>query len=551
MDYDIGSAFEAIENELIESMMRNFSRHRAEEDELGYNWSQWQAEQLKSLEQYRKANATKFNEQFSTINAKVAEMLRIAREDGNAEQEIAILEAIQNGFKVPSIVPDMPIGEFFKVNNRKLDALIKATTSDLEKAETAILRRANDEYRSAIFNAQVYANTGAGTYEKAVDMAVRDMLRAGLSCVEYKNGSMHRLSEYAKMAIRTANKRAYLYGEGEKRQEWGISTVVVNSRQGGCHLCKDYIGKVFIDDVYSGGKKSDGNYPLLSDAIQHGLFHPNCKDSTSTYFEGITTLEPLSSDEREELDRRRKLEAQKNYYDNQAEKCDRISEHSLDKDNKRTYKKRAQACKQKADEIGEIIHESGISSKKYTRTSKNTVNLEYIESREYHNKFKNITDNSVANEQLYKCSKAMLIHRNGTDKEDMYLIHSVNGKICGKQTHSLKDFGVEYNDSLLNAIKEYPQHTLIAVHNHSTNLPPSGNDLVSAGGKKYKFGIVVTHDGKIFKYTVGNKCFTVKFFAGLVDKYRGAGYNLGEYEATAKALDECAKLFNIDWSECI
>ena len=55
-DYDISQAFEAIENELIDSMMRNFSRHRAEETKEGYNWSQWQAEQLKSLEEYRKKN---------------------------------------------------------------------------------------------------------------------------------------------------------------------------------------------------------------------------------------------------------------------------------------------------------------------------------------------------------------------------------------------------------------------------------------------------------------------------------------------------------------
>ena len=355
MDYDISEAFEAIENELIESMMRNFSRHRAEEDAEGYLWSQWQAEQLKSLEKYRKTNVTKFNKQFSTINAKVAEMLRIAREDGNADQEAAILEAIQNGFKVPDLVPDSMTGEFFKLNDRKLDALIKATTDDLEKAETAILRRANDQYRSAIFNAQVYANTGAGTYAKAVDMACRDMLRAGLSCVEYKNGAIHQLSDYAEMALRTANKRAYLYGEGEKRKEWGLSLVVVNSRQGGCSHCAKYIGKVFIDDVYSGGKKSDGDYPLLSDAIKGGLFHPRCKDSTSTYYEGITTLEPLSSDEREELDRRRKLEAQKGYYENQAKKNQRIADHSLDKDNKRAYQSRADVCKQKAEEIaGEL-----------------------------------------------------------------------------------------------------------------------------------------------------------------------------------------------------
>ena len=49
-DYDIAAAFERIENELIESMMRNLDHHRAEEDKLGFNWSQWQVEQLRALE---------------------------------------------------------------------------------------------------------------------------------------------------------------------------------------------------------------------------------------------------------------------------------------------------------------------------------------------------------------------------------------------------------------------------------------------------------------------------------------------------------------------
>ena len=49
-DYDIEKAFKAIEDELIASMMRNLEGHRAEEIEEGYNWTQWQVEQLKSLE---------------------------------------------------------------------------------------------------------------------------------------------------------------------------------------------------------------------------------------------------------------------------------------------------------------------------------------------------------------------------------------------------------------------------------------------------------------------------------------------------------------------
>lgn len=353
-DYNIREAFEKIEDELINSMMRNFSRHRAEETKEGYNWTQWQAEQLKSLEEYRKHNAKKFGKRFKTINGKVEEMIRTAKADGNASQEAEILEAVKDGFKAPKKPSAHSTAEFFKVNDRKLDALIKSTTDDLKRAETAVLRMSNDKYRKAIFNAQVAMNTGAVTYEKAVDMACKDMLNAGLNCVEYKNGARHTLSDYADMAVKTANKRAYLRGEGEKRAEWGVSLVVVNSRQGGCPDCAKYIGKVFIDDVYSNGKKSDGNYPPLSTAIKNGLFHPRCKDSTSTYYPELDDLyAPLSEDEIKELDRQRGIEEKQQYAQRQAERFDRRAEYSLDEDNKRIAQTRADEWHDRANTLEE------------------------------------------------------------------------------------------------------------------------------------------------------------------------------------------------------
>ena len=353
-DYNIKEAFERIENELIDSMMRNFSRHRAEETKEGYNWTQWQAEQLKSLEEYRKHNAKKFGKRFKTINSKVEEMIRTAKADGNASQEAEILEAVKDGFKAPKKPSAHSTAEFFKVNDRKLDALIKSTTDDLKKPETAVLRMSNDKYRKAIFNAQVAMNTGAVTYEKAVDIACKDMLNAGLNCVEYKSGARHTLSDYADMAVKTANKRAYLRGEGEKRAEWGVSLVVVNSRQGGCPDCAKYIGKVFIDDVYSNGKKSDGNYPLLSTAIKNGLFHPRCKDSTSTFYPELDDLDaPLSEDEIKELDRQRGIEEKQQYAQRQAERFDRRAEYSLDEDNKRIAQTRADEWHDRANTLEE------------------------------------------------------------------------------------------------------------------------------------------------------------------------------------------------------
>ena len=347
-EYDLTEAFQRIEYELMSSMIRNMDRHRAEETEEGYNWSMWQAEQLKALEKYKKNNQKKYQKQFKSINAQIEEVIRQARQKGNMQQEIRILQAIKKGWKVhgknKSPAHQAMTAEFFKLNDRKLEALIKATMEDMEKAETAVLRKANDDYRKAIFNAQVYANTGAGTYEKAVDMATKDMLSRGLNCVMYANGARHTLADYADMAIRTASKRAYLQGEGEKRQEWGVTTVIMAKRGNPCPKCLPFVGKVLIDDMWSGGR-SDGvdpetgkKYPLMSYAISQGLYHPRCKDSHTTYFPGISTADDTwTNEELENVGLQSKQEARQQYAKRQVEKYGRLAEYSLDEENQNWY----------------------------------------------------------------------------------------------------------------------------------------------------------------------------------------------------------------------
>lgn len=337
-DYDIGSAFKAIEDELIASMVRNMKSHRAWEDDEGLHWEQWQALQLKALDRYKRKNQKKYGSQFKDINKSIEVAIQEARLEGGMDQELKILRAIKNGFKGKKSTSGAT-AEFFHINDRKLDALIKATTQDMQRAETAVLRMANDQYRKVIFDAQVYANSGAGTYEKAVDMATKDFLSAGLNCVEYKNGARHTLSDYADMAIRTASKRAYLTGEGEKRQEWGLHTVIMNKRGNPCPKCLPFVGKILIDDVWSGGSRQDGDYPLMSTAIAAGLYHPRCKDSHTTYFEGISTPPDDKFTQKELLDieGRVKREAKQQYASRQAEKFGRMARFSLDEDNQKQY----------------------------------------------------------------------------------------------------------------------------------------------------------------------------------------------------------------------
>ena len=156
------------------------------------------------------------------------------------------------------------------------------------------------------------------------------------------------------MAIRTAAKRAYLQGEGVKRQEWGIYTVVVNKRGGSgghggaCPHCIPWLGKILIDDVWSDGPKSGKSpqtgkkYPLMSAAIAAGLYHPRCKDSHTTYFEGLSTPpKPATKQDVKEAVEAEKQEQRENYAQRQAEKYERLAKGSLDPENQKQYKTRA------------------------------------------------------------------------------------------------------------------------------------------------------------------------------------------------------------------
>lgn len=415
--YDIGEAFEAIENELIASMIRNLRRHKQEEIDEKKQWSMWQTEQLKALEKYKKFNQKKYGQKFKDINKKIQALISIARSEGEMSQEVAILEAIRKGFPAKRISKGAT-AEFFKLNERKLEALIKATMNDMKKAETAVLRMANDQYRKIIYNAQVYANTGAGTYEKTVDMATKDFLSAGLNCVEYSNGARHTLADYADMAIRTACKRAYLQGEGAKRQEWGIHTVIVNKRGNPCPKCLPFCGKVLIDDVWSGGGRKDGSYPLMSTAVAHGLYHPRCKDSHTTYFPGISTADDTwTKEELEAIGQNAKEEARQQYAERQEKRFERLARYSLDPENQKRYVQKEKIWKHARFRTGDA------DNKEYVEYKRPLANFRAIQQSQVVNRLRKeySTWKQSLNDFELKAVKKYTYNSNESGRDKFYM----------------------------------------------------------------------------------------------------------------------------------
>ena len=350
-EYDITRAFKRIENDLMDSMMRNLKRHQVEEKELGITWEQWQTLQLKELERYRRTNAELFDEDFKQINRKIDAMFKATCDKAQSEEEARLLDDIRKGRFEPNY---NRTGEYFNLNDKKLNNLIVATRADFTKGEYAMLRRANDIYRQVIFDAMTYANI-TNDYKKAVDMATHDFLLKGINCIQYKNGARHTMQDYASMAIRTGNKRAYLMGEGNAHDKLGLHVVRVNKRTHACPLCVRFLGKLLIDDVYGGGtdkEASELGIPTLSQAMDEGFLHPNCKDMYSVYIEGVSQpAKGWTRQEIEEIVGEYNQEQQVKHAEDMAESYGRLSRYALDEENQQRYQSRADYWQSRADEL--------------------------------------------------------------------------------------------------------------------------------------------------------------------------------------------------------
>ena len=296
--YDIREIFDQMELDLISSMHRAFYFHKKEQIKEGFNWEQWQKSKLRSIEKYRKRN----KKILRSYNKPIRECINRELKDNYSSGQnrfVSVAKKLINKFKHIkdmikgtykgdiSIPKDMSnIGfsnppadkDFFGMNDKKLEALQKSVHSDIKKANASVLRKMDDVYRQTIYKSHVYLQSGAVTLNKAIDMATKDFLKQGINSIKYSDGKSVNIASYAEMALRTANHRAMLLGEGSKRDEWNIHLVVCSAHANTCKLCEPWQGKILIDDVFSHPSqeyidKYKDKYPLLSDAIKAGLLH--------------------------------------------------------------------------------------------------------------------------------------------------------------------------------------------------------------------------------------------------------------------------------------
>lgn len=329
--YDISSIYSDMELDLVKSMKRNMKLHESEELKEGFKWEQWQKTKLREIKKFQKRNKGIIKDYQKIIDGETDKLLKFSFKNGSKRSENFISKTLN---KVSSKFKNMfepKEKSFFKINEDKVFSLIKSVKGDLHNANHAALRKMDDVYRQTIFKSQMYVVNGAMTVNQAVDMATKDFLDKGINCITYKNGRKVNISSYAEMSIRTANQRVTLMGEGIKRDEYGVHTVITSNHTNTCPLCLPWQGRVLIDDVYSKGSSKEGRYPLLSEAMAIGFLHPNCRHHPTTFFPGINEIpKPLTEEEKQDALERYNAEQKQREIERNIRKWKRIEAGSTD-----------------------------------------------------------------------------------------------------------------------------------------------------------------------------------------------------------------------------
>jgi hypothetical protein len=262
LEYNVSKILEEMELELV----KEYKKAMAKMVE-GEPAKQWRELQLMNMQDYRKHNKQIIDHYMKLVNEEVVKGIREAYRDG----EIEVAERLERRTE-----------QYFlnDVDNRKLNALLNAVHNDMDNVKIASLRKINDIYRSNIFKTMVWFDSGTLTLKQSIDKASEEFLAKGLDCIQYRNGRKVDICSYSEMALRTNSHRAKVMGESDQAAEFGIHTCYVSSHGVTCEMCVQWQGLWLEDDVFNkSDDKIDSGYPKLSEAIESGLFHPNCRHS--------------------------------------------------------------------------------------------------------------------------------------------------------------------------------------------------------------------------------------------------------------------------------
>lgn len=240
-----------------------------------------------------------------------------------------------------------------------------------------------------------------------------------------------------------------------------------------------------------------------------GLYHPRCKDSHSTYFEGISTPpdDRFTEKDIEEIKDEYTLEQKRNVAQHNYQKYSRMAQHSLDKENQQKYTARAEYWKY----TEKFLREKGASE---------------IE----------ITMQSIANVKAFDCELLDKSKQSRLMNAHKRLLMSVRKEKLGTEYAAAFDLDMNQIDDYIKGVSgdnrvKLPKCNIpfIVIHNHPSGEIFSEDDILH----------FINNDNLRLLTAVGNngKVYTVEKTAGFNKTSANLRFNQWIVETTDRTDD--------------
>ena len=433
-------------------------------------------------------------------------------------------------------------------------------------------------------------STGAFDYKTAVKQAV-DSLADDMPEITYPSGHTDTLEVAARRAVLTGVNQTAGKLQEARMDEMGCEFVETSAHGGARPSHTEWQGRRF----HRGGAVDylGKHYPDFEQATGYGtgagLCGWNCRHTFFAVFPELGDPPTWTEESLQELNARNIEYNGKLYTQYEVNQMQRARERNVRKWKKRYLAEsaagsdttdsavRLRAARQSLSEFakatGGRVDSARVSVPKFGRSEaskagwaarrynpetveksssyavgSNKANLDYIGSDQYKAKFSSASDDPALNHSIYRYCKAAVTHQSGGYYEDLALLR-MDGSLYAQTSGKVENMTYYPEELKSRVLKEKP-YSLVSVHNHGTNVPPSGADFGSSGEKRYAFGIVACNDGTVYKYSTRHaRPFASNFIDIKVDIYSKPPYNMGVIEAFQRALQDAQNAYGIEWSE--
>lgn len=135
-----------------------------------------------------------------------------------------------------------------------------------------------------------------------------------------------------------------------------------------------------------------------------------------------------------------------------------------------------------------------------------TVNMDAIENREYRKRLGRTVDDSIL-EYVVHDAKQILKRRSGTRTEELVYYDATDGKRLGSAVGKANASGVNPSKEMVRQARKTTDayHVLVVLHNHPASSIPSAADMRGLLATKASYGIIIAHDGSIYRFSIAGK----------------------------------------------